>query len=133
MEIKATDIYVSKSTEQIDVFRRNDLKYSGLLKSSTSIEIGRVIHSGLYAKEYKDINWNSSKYYSKIKERDWMYCVVVIEMGNVTFVSTPYWEYDRAPEIYITDISNFDEIGNAVIETFKYCERLIKKNQNINK
>ena len=77
MEIKAADIYVSKSTEQIDVFRRSDLKYSGILKTSSSLEIG---HSGLYNKEYDGIKWKSYENYKKVREEDWEYVVVVIEM-----------------------------------------------------
>ena len=129
MNIKATDIYVSKSTEQIDVFRRRDLKYSGILKSSNANEIGRVIHSGLYEKENDRINWESSDNYKKVREEDWEYVVVVIEMENKTYVSTPYWNHERAPEIYINDTANFEEIGNAVIKTFNYCKRVIKENQ----
>jgi len=127
--INATDIYVSRSTEQIDVFRRSDLKYFGLLKSSNSNEIGRVVHSGLYDKENDGTNWESSNNYKKVLEEDWEYVVVVIEMENKTYVSTPYWRYERAPEIYINDTANFEEIGNAVIKTFNYCKRVIKENQ----
>lgn len=129
MDIKATDIYVSKSTEQIDVFRRRDLKYSGISKSTNANEIGRVIHSGLYEKENDGINWESSDNYKKVREEDWEYVVVVIEMENNTYVSTPYWNYERAPQIYINDTANFEEIGNAVIKTFNYCKRVIKENQ----
>jgi hypothetical protein len=128
MDIKATDIYVSKSTEQIDVFRRSDLKYFRILKSSNSNEIGQVIHSGLYEKESDGINWVSSDNYKKIREEDWEYVVVVIEMKNKTYVSTPHWNYKRAPEIYINDTADFEEIGNAVIKTFDYCKRIISEN-----
>ncbi|MEP0264628.1 hypothetical protein [Dokdonia sp.] len=128
MEIKATDIYVSKSTEQIDIFRRSDLKYSGILKPSNSSEIGQVVHSGLYDKEYDGIKWESSNNYEKIREEDWGYVVVVIEMENKTYVSTPYWDYERAPEIYIKDTTDFEEIGKAIIKAFDYCKRVIKEN-----
>lgn len=129
MEIKATDIYVSKSTEQIDVFRRSDLKYSGISKTSSSLEIGKVVHSGLYNKEYEGIKWKSYDNYKKVREEDWEYVVVVIEMKNKTYVSTPYWDYERAPEIYINDTNDFKEIGNAVIKTFEYCKRVIRNDE----
>ena len=124
MKIKATDIYVSKSTEQIDVFRRSDLKYSGTLKSSNSSESGKVVHSGLYNREYDGIKWESSNNYEKVREEDWEYVVVVIETENKTYVSTPYWDYERAPEIFIKDTTDFEEIGNAVIKTFEYCKSM---------
>lgn len=129
MDINATDIYVSKLTDQIDVFRRSDLKYSGILKSSNSKKIGEVVHSGLYEKENDGIIWSSSDNYKKVREEDWEFVVVVIEMESKTYVTTPYWDYEKAPEIYINDTANFVEIGNAVIETFNYCKRVIKENQ----
>jgi len=129
LEIKATDIYVSKSTEQIDVFRRSDLKYSGILKSSNSSEIGKVVHSGLYNREYDGIKWESSNNHKKVREEDWEYVVVVIETENKTYVSTPYWDYEKAPEIFIKDTTDFEEIGNAVIKTFEYCKRAIIENK----
>jgi hypothetical protein len=129
LEIKATDIYVSKSTEQIDVFRRNDLKYSGILKSSNPLEVGKVVHSGLYNREHNEIKWESSNNYEKVREEDWEYVVVVIETENKTYVSTPYWNNERAPEIFIKDTTDFEEIGNAVIKTFEYCKRVILENE----
>lgn len=129
MDIHATDIYVSKSTDQIDVFRRSDLKYSGILKCSNSKKIGQVVHSGLYDKENDGIIWSSSDNYKKVQEEDWEFVVVVIAMENKTYVTTPYWNYERAPEIYINDTADFVEIGNAVIKTFDYCKRVIKENQ----
>lgn len=133
MDIKGTDIYVSKLTEQIDVFRRSDLKYSGIRKSSNAYEIGRIVHSGLYGHEYDGIYWESVDSYKIVREEDWEYVVVVIEMENKTYVTTPYWDYERAPKIFIKDTTDFEEIGNAVIRTFNYCKRVIRENQNSNK
>ncbi|QLG45309.1 hypothetical protein [Costertonia aggregata] len=130
MNIKATDIYISKSTEQIDVFRRSDLKYTQISKSSNSDEIGKVVHSGLYEIEYNGINWESPDKYNKIKDKDWEYVVVVIEMENNTYVTTPHWSYEKAPNIFIKNTSDFNEIGNAVIKTIDFCKKVIKENRH---